>query len=448
MRYDTQMQMLDQPPQTAARRPLFGVAALIIIVAVTTLGIGCSKEKEEAGVVVVQLAAAERTTIHRTIHADAILFPIQQAALRPKISAPVAEFFINRGSPVHKGQLLATLENRDLTASEMENKGGFAQAQAAYESATRMSLPEEIQKAEFDLETAKKSLDAEQKVFESRQELFKQGALPRKDWDQAIVSYTQARAQYEIANKHLKALMDIGKSQELKAAEGQLTAAQGKYMGASAQLSYSEIRSPIDGVVTDRPLYRGETASADSPLLVVMDISQIVARAHIPQEDAALLKPGNPATLFAPGLEQPASGQVMLVSPATDANSTTLEVWVRVPNKNHVLKPGTTGKLTIVAESVKDAIVVPAAALLTTEEGEKVVMLAGNDGCAHKQKVEVGVTEGDKVQITAGVQAGVRVITTGAYGLPDQAKIKADEGGGAEGKGDRAASKEEEQSGK
>ena len=80
-------------------------------------------------------------------------------------------------------------------------------------------------------------------------------------------------------------------------------------------------------MVTERPLYPGETAPAGTPLLVVMDTSSVIARAHIPQNDAAALKPGDAATITAPG-GIPVNGKVTLVSPALDPNSTTVEVWV------------------------------------------------------------------------------------------------------------------------
>ncbi|HSY13280.1 MAG TPA: efflux RND transporter periplasmic adaptor subunit, partial [Verrucomicrobiae bacterium] len=81
--------------------------------------VGCSKKAEEPQpVVTVQTAPAERKTIRQVITADAILFPRDQAAITPKVVAPVKTFYVNRGSRVHRGELLAVLENRDLAASE------------------------------------------------------------------------------------------------------------------------------------------------------------------------------------------------------------------------------------------------------------------------------------------------------------------------------------------
>ncbi len=108
----------------------------------TALVTGCSKKEQEAEpVVTVQTAVGERGTIRQVVTAEAILFPHDQAAITPKVAAPVKTFYVNRGSRVHRGELLATLENRDLAAAEVENKGAYEQAQATYGLETTSALP-------------------------------------------------------------------------------------------------------------------------------------------------------------------------------------------------------------------------------------------------------------------------------------------------------------------
>lgn len=386
--------------------------------------VGCSKEKAEEPEVAVQVAAVEQTSLQRNIAADAVLFPLQQAAIVPKISAPVAKFYVKRGSRVRAGELLATLENKDLAAAAQDTKGAYDQAQAAYETTTGASLPEEIEKAKFDAQVNKEAYEAEQKVYDSRKELFAQGALPRKDFEQAGVSLAQAKSAYEISQQHLNALLAIGKQQELKAAAGNLESAKGKYMGATAQLSYSEIHSPIDGWITDRPLYPGEMAAAGTPLITVMDMSQVIARAHIPQEQAAILKVGDKATIGSADVDKPVEGKVTVVSPALDPNSTTVEVWVQAKNPNRQMKPGSSVHLNITSATVPNALVVPAEAVQSNPDGGNFVMLAGGDGKAHQISIKVGIKQDQNVQITEGVKPGDKVITAGAYGLPDNTKIK------------------------
>jgi len=310
-----------------------GVSLLLVFM----LAACSKKEKEEQPEVTVQASPVVSTTLEYTVTADAVLFPLAQAAIVPKVSAPVQKFYVKRGARVKAGELLATLENRDLSAAAEQNKGDYEQAQAAYETTTAASLPADLQKAQLDVDAAAKLLDAQQKIFDSRQSLFEQGAIPRKDFDQAGVDLTNARNQYEISKKHLDSMLAVEKQTTLRSAAGQLQSAKGKYLQSTAQLSYTEIRSPISGFVTDRPLYAGEMAAAGSPLITVMDTTQVIARAHIPQAEAALLKVGDKATILAPGEEKGVDGKVTTVSPALDPNSTTVEVWVQARNPQQSL---------------------------------------------------------------------------------------------------------------
>ena len=197
-------------------------------------------------------------------------------------------------------------------------------------------------------------------------------------------------------------------------------------------MAYSEFRSPINGVVTDRPLYPGEMAAAGTPLLTVMDTTSVVARAHIPQDQAALLKLGDKATITVPaavpgavhGEDDPIDGRVTVVSPALDPNSTTVEVWVRAKNPKGRLRPGTSVQISMLARAVPNSVVIPAAAVLTAADENSYVMLAGSDNRAHQKTVKTGIRQDDQVQILDGLAEGDRVVTSGAYGLPDNTKIR------------------------
>ncbi|MGH9583713.1 MAG: efflux RND transporter periplasmic adaptor subunit, partial [Bryobacteraceae bacterium] len=237
------------------------------------------------------------------------------------------------------------------------------------------------------------------------------------------VAYIQTNNQYQIAVANLKALQAVGKTQQLKAAQGQLTSVQGRYLAAQAQYKYSEIRSPISGVVTDRPLYEGEMASAGTPLITVMDISHVIARAAVSLAEAAQLRVGDSASISQGEGQAEIQGEVTVVSPAVDPNSTTVQVWVTAPDPKEQLKVGSTVQVNIVAQTVKNALVVPAAAILTAPGGTASVMVVGQDRKAHQTNVKTGIHEGGEVQIVSGLQAGERIVTEGAYGLPDGTKV-------------------------
>jgi HlyD family secretion protein len=401
-------------------------ALLTLLVASGTAGCG-GAEKEKEPVVTVEAVAPEREQISQVVTGEAVVFPVQQSVITPKITSTIREFKVQRGSKVHKGQVLAILENADLTAAAEQSKGEFEQAEATYVTMVGAGLPQEMQKAELDAAAAKAGYEAAQKVYDSRKELFQQGALPRRDLDAAQVSLAQAKTQSDVAERQLVDLKRLGEKQALKSAEGQITAAKGKLMGTTAQLSYSQIRSPLNGVVTDRPLYAGELAAANQPLMTLMDLSKVIAKAHIARVEAVLLKVGDPAEVRTAGSDEAIRGRVSLVSPALDPGSTTVEVWTEVVKPDARLKPGTTVQVSMVAKTLKDALVIPAAALFKTAEGADYVMVAGSDEKAHQKTVKVGIRNGDDAQIVSGLDAGEKVITTGGYGLPDKTQIKLEE---------------------
>jgi RND family efflux transporter MFP subunit len=216
-------------------------------------------------------------------------------------------------------------------------------------------------------------------------------------------------------------------------ASGQLSASKGNYLNAKAQLSYSEIRSPIDGVVTDRPLFEGELATANQPLLTVMNTSKLIAKAHIAQDEAVQLKVGDRAELNLAVQGDPIKGRVMLISPALDPGSTTMEVWIEAIKPGPALKPGMNVSIEAIAKSVKDALVVPASAVYKSPESGDYVLVAGPDGKAHLAKVKVGIRSKELAEIQSGLKEGDSVITVGGYALPDGTKIKIEAAPPAEG---------------
>ncbi len=367
---------------------------------------GCSsKEKEEpTPAVQVQAATVATKTIQARITTHALLYPRDQVAIVPKVSGPIRKFYVTRGSRVHAGELLATIENKDLVGALVESQGSYDQAQATYDGA--------LHSAGLDLKAAQEQLQAAQSLYDSRVTLYKEGAMAEKDVQDAKIALTQATNQYDLAEKRYN----------LKVAEGQLTAAKGRLAAAEAQVDYTKIVSPIDGVVTDRPYYAGETPPSGSPILTVMDLSRIVARAYITPEQAAQVHLGDSASLVPDnGAEIP--GKVTVVSPALDPNSTTLQVWVEAANPGGRWKPGSTVALSIVAKTAANALVVPIQAILTAPDGVSTVTVIGPDHVAHQTTVKTGIRENGEVQILSGLQAGQQVVTQGAYGLPDGSKV-------------------------
>ena len=130
------------------------IAAALLLA--STLFTGCkAKEETPTAEVSVEAVAVAKQPLTQEVTTDAVLAPLAQAAITPKITAPVHKFYVQRGAKVKAGQLLAVLENRDLTAAELDTKGSYEQAQAAFQTATKASVPEDYKKAEQDVAQTK-----------------------------------------------------------------------------------------------------------------------------------------------------------------------------------------------------------------------------------------------------------------------------------------------------
>jgi multidrug efflux pump subunit AcrA (membrane-fusion protein) len=399
---------------------------ILLIAAVLVLLSACAKKEAAApeAPAPVQVTAVTQNTIRRTVAGDGALYPLDQANVMPKLAAPVQKFYVNRGDHVKQGQLLAVLENRDLVAAAAESKGGVDQAESNFRATQGATVPEAVVKAQTDLDSAREARDAAKKVVDSREQLFKQGALAGKLFDDAQVAYAQASSQFRAADEHLKALQSVSKEEQIKGAAAQVATAKSHYDSQEAQVAYSRIVSPISGVIADRPLNVGEMANPGSPLISVMDISHVIARINVPEADATAVKVGQRVVITQPGKGEEIEGKVKVVSPAADANTTTLQVWVDIPNPGEQLKPGTSVHALIVAEEFKAATVVPAAAILPGEEGGTAALTVGSDSTVHRKSEKLGVREGNQVQILSGLTPGEEVVVVGGLGLDDKAKVK------------------------
>ena len=227
----------------------------------------CSRKEEAAGdaPAPVQVTAVTQTTVRRIVTGDGVLYPIDQASVMPKIAAPVQKFYVNRGDRVKQGQLLATLENRDLAAGAAEGQGSLRQAESNLRATSDATIPEAVMKARTDVQSLIEQAAVARTVLESRRKLLQEGALARRLVDEAQLTYVQAKGQLDAAQEHLRVLEAVAKPEQVRTATAQVESAKAHQDSLEAQLGYSRIVSPIGGVIADRPLYAGEMATPGAP---------------------------------------------------------------------------------------------------------------------------------------------------------------------------------------
>ena len=146
------------------------IPILLLLLSVPLCESGCRKKAEVAPEVEVSVKAepAVAGPISEEITADAVLAPLAQAALSPRISSPIRAEYVQRGAHVHRGQLLITLEDGDLQGQALDSKGSLTSAEASYTTATQATIPEDLQKAELDVEETHAAAEVAAKTYEQR----------------------------------------------------------------------------------------------------------------------------------------------------------------------------------------------------------------------------------------------------------------------------------------
>src|ERR1022692_2167582 len=199
------------------------LAALFTVAAACALASGCAKKEvaEVEAPAPVQVTGVTQEPIRRIVAGDGVLFAQDQTSVMPNISKPVAKFYVNRGDHVKQGQLLATLESRDLAATVANAKAQVNQATLNVHSVELATVPESVVKAQADVNSGTEQLDAAKRLFESQQKLFEQGALAGRRVDEARVAYVTAKSQLEGAKEHLRTLNSVSKEDQIGTAKAQ-----------------------------------------------------------------------------------------------------------------------------------------------------------------------------------------------------------------------------------
>jgi multidrug efflux pump subunit AcrA (membrane-fusion protein) len=403
------------------RSPAAGLALALCLA-----GCGAKEEQPAKPVVEVRVARVETATVAHSLRASASIFPRAQASVAARVTATIRRLGVHKGEDVAAGQALAELENRDLVAQRQEAAAMVADARASLEKTTTGTLPADVERARGQLSITEAALNQARRIHDRREELYKAGAIPGRDLLTAETDVARAKAEYEVARQSLDLLEHQSGQRDIQMARSRLDQAEARLAGATAQLQFTEIRSPFAGTITEQFMYPGDMAKPDAPMLVVMDLSTVIARAQAPEAKAAALR-GGQACAFSPS-DSPAAvfaGRVTVVSRAVDPARRTVEVWCEIPNPTRALRANVFGEVTIQTGSDPGSLVVPQAAVEFAEGTAKGTVVVVDQGrIAHRREIEAGEVSDGRVQVRSGLKAGEVVVVEGGYGVPDGAEVR------------------------
>ncbi len=350
-------------------------------------------EPRPAPLPTVRVVAVARRTMNEVVHAAGPLSPLPGADVKlgALVSGRVAEVLVAEGDRVAKGQVLVRIEATQFRDAQAQAQAQLEQARAQHQNDARK------------LERARQLLAA--------------GIAARQEVDDATAQASTSEAAEKVAAAALST--------------------------ARNQMNRTELRAPFDGVVARVFAAAGEPVDGSGkPILEVARTEVLDLRAALPPDAASRVHTGQQATLTVGGSGRAWGAEVVAVAPLLDATTGTATARLRVPNPDGFLKGGEVAQADLILATHAGVLAVPEAALVPAEQGggsadsqaeaggagALAVEVVDAHGTAQRRGVKVGLRGDGFAEITAGVSEGERIISQGAYALPDGARVQIAEG--------------------
>jgi len=357
-----------------------------------------------------KLAKVERGDLAKSVVATGKVEPITKVEIKSKASGIVKKLYVDYGDRVKKGQLLAQLDKVEIEAQVDQSKAALQAAEANLASSQA-----DWQRAQVDAEGP--DVPLLKRAYERALGMAKDGVVSQSDLDDAHKNYALALNKQNVAKAQVTVL-------KAKIAQAQAEVAQDEanLKQAEEQLSYTDIISPIDGIVLSRDVEIGDAVSSilvlgSSATLVMTlgDTSQVYVKGKVDESDIGKVYLGQPARIKVESFkEKTFYGKVTKISPmgVEKDNVTTFEVRVSINNPGGELKAEMTANAEIILEEHKNVLQIPEGAIMYDQDKKASVDVPdpkAKDGM-RKVAVNIGISNGAKTEVLSGLTQGQEVV--------------------------------------
>jgi RND family efflux transporter MFP subunit len=360
--------------------------------------------------------------IARSVTQPAEVIALNKATLYAQVAGYLNEITVDKGDPIEKGEVLATIAVPELEAEEKQliATRGQAEAELAASNVELERVETTRLAAEAGVTRARVDVDLQKELYDRTKALFQDNAVPREELEIAEGHSKEADASLALAGAKLKETEAAKReaASRIEVAKAKVMTAQAALDRVEARLAYSKIRAPFKGFVAMRFVDPGEmiqqaTASSTAQrILDVVEIDRVRVDFPMPEAEVAHVATGQSVRLHPyawPG--RTFECRVARFSAALDPATRTLLVEAEYDNAGTELRPGMYGDAVIELERRNDALALPAEAVRHFEGKRTVWVVEG--GVAHRRVVEPGLDSGASIEIKSGLSGNETVVLGG-----------------------------------
>ncbi len=406
------------------------IRAFALLAAVLASGCGGKGHQQAPPALAVDVAKASQRDIATYMTLDGQIMPFLDSTLASSQSGTLAGVYVNEGDVVHKGELLAKLDDSQLRAQLAANEATVAQSVSKVTGSvvqapiSSQQYTTTVSQAEAKLASDKAALANAQLVYKSNAQLVTQGYVSQTTMEQARASYVAAQQQITNDEAALRAAKAGLQSTQVDQATIQqnratLQAAEANVDLLRTQIAQSSIYAPFDGVVTARLLDPGAFAGPNQAVVRVSQLNPVYVNANVPDEGLSYVRPGTPISFSSPSLPgRTFHGRITDVNAIPTTGTLSYRARVRQPNPDSTLRGGMLVTVTVQKQLHKNAVVVPRTAVFQTDQGANVYTVV--DGKAKAVPVQLGLQTDTLSEVRGGkIDPGTVVITTRPDALQD-----------------------------
>ena len=392
------------------RRTRIIIISAVVVVLVLIVGVAVAFSHGSSKIDPSKLAKVEKGDLAKSVVATGKVEPITKVEVKSKASGIVKKLHVEYGDRVKKGQLLAQLDKIEIEAQVEQSRAALLAAQA------------NLKGSEADFERSK--VDAEgpdvpllKRAYDRNLEMQRSGVVSQSALDDAEKEYRMAVNKQNVARAQMTVLQAKIAQSQAQVAEDEANLKQ-----LQEQLSYTDIVSPIDGIVLSRDVEIGDAVSSilvlgSSATLVMTigDVSKVYVKGKVDESDIGRVYMGQPARIKVESFKDKTfNGVVNKISPmgVEKDNVTTFEVRVSIDNATGELKAEMTANAEIILDEHKNVLQIPEGAIIYDKDRKASVQTPdpkGKDG-QKKIAINIGISNGAKTEVLTGLKEGDQVI--------------------------------------
>jgi multidrug efflux pump subunit AcrA (membrane-fusion protein) len=371
-------------------------------------------------------AAVELGAVTGIVSYTGSVAPFSEEDIFPRVTGRILEMPVYPGDAVRAGQVLARLDDVELTSRvrEAEAMAATAEANRAQMEADLLAARHGIAQMDRELAMVEAELEYARAVASRSERLVDVGAISRQEYEneRSLAASLEAKRAAAQAKLEQSRAMEAAARRKVEAAEAMLAQGRATARTATVVRDYVTIVAPSSGYVVKRLVPPGVLVQPGMPILKVARIDRVRLQANVGERDVARVRVGSPVVVTALGAAvEPLTARVTAVFPFVDPGARTAIVEAVVDNASRRFLPGQYVQMAFVTGERGDALTVPRGAI--SRLGGTATVWVVTDGRAERREVTTGLENADRIEIRAGLAAGERVITRGQESLFAGARV-------------------------